>query len=128
MVLCRLPKTSLTAGVVANTLKKGSTQRSFVQGRTTIGAMLIQRNPLLLTERSLLVHEANIQDARGGKLLLVPLKDGFPRLQLIWADSGYKKEGFCEWVKAELGWEVEIVDYPWSGLRGVRIPEGVEVD
>jgi transposase len=75
-----------------------------------------------------LVHEANIQDARGGKLLLAPLKDGFPRLKLIWADSGYKKEGFCEWVKAELGWEVEIVDHPWSGLRGVRVPEGVEVD
>jgi putative transposase len=75
-----------------------------------------------------LVHEANIQDACGGKLLLAPLKGIFPRLKLIWADSGYKKEGFGEWVKATLGWDVEVVEHPWSGLRGVRVPEGVEVD
>jgi len=61
-----------------------------------------------------LVHEANIQDARGGKPLLAPLKGIFPRLELIWADSGYKKEGFCEWVKAELGWDVEIVEHRLS--------------
>ena len=76
----------------------------------------------------MLVHEANIQDARGGKLLLAPIKGDFSRLKLIWADSGYKKEGFCEWVKAELGWDVEVVEHPWSGLRGVMTPQGVEVD
>jgi putative transposase len=75
-----------------------------------------------------LVHEANIQDDRGGKRLLAPLKGTFPRLELIWADSGYKKEGFGEWVKATLGWDVEIVEHPWSGLRGVWVPPGVEVD
>jgi putative transposase len=76
----------------------------------------------------LLVHKASIQDDRGGKLLLAPLKGIFPRLKLMWADSGYKKEGFCEWVKAELGWDVEVVEHPWSGRRGVWAPEGVEVD
>ncbi len=75
-----------------------------------------------------LVHEADIQDARGGKLLLAPLGGSFPRLELIWADSGYKKEGFCEWVQAAFGWKVEIVQHPWSGLRGVLVPPGIEVD
>jgi putative transposase len=50
-----------------------------------------------------LVHEANIQDYRGGKRLLALLSGVFPRLKLIWADSGYNKEGFDEWVKATLG-------------------------
>ena len=59
-----------------------------------------------------LVHEANIQDYRGGRLLLAPLKGAFGRLKLIWADSSYKKEGFGEWAKATLGWEVEIVEHP----------------
>ena len=76
----------------------------------------------------MLVHEANIQDYRGGKRLLSPLKGVFPRLELIWADSAYKKEGFDTWVKETLGWDVEIVEHPWSGLRGVWVPEGVEVD
>jgi hypothetical protein len=63
------------------------------------------------------VHEANIQDYRGGKLWLAPLKGTFPRLKLMWADSGYNKEGFGEWVKTELGWDVEIVEHPWSDRR-----------
>ena len=52
-----------------------------------------------------LVHEANIQDYRGGKRLLAPLTGVFPRLKLIWADSGYKKEGFEEWGKRDAGLE-----------------------
>lgn len=75
-----------------------------------------------------LVHEANIQDYDGGKLLLSPLTDCFPRLKLIWADSGDKKGGFVEWVKETLGWEVEVVEHPWSGLRGVWAPRDAVID
>ncbi len=72
----------------------------------------------------MLVHEANIQDEVGGKLLLAPLKGVFPRLQLIWADSRYKYLDFPAWVKAELGCAVEIVAHPSSGQRGAWIPAG----
>jgi transposase len=58
-----------------------------------------------------LVHEAGIQDHEGGKPLLKPLKGCFPRLQLIWADSAYKKGGFIAWVKETFGWEVEVVEH-----------------
>lgn len=73
----------------------------------------------------MLVHEADIQDEQGGKLLLAPLRGVFPRLKLIWADSRYTCSGFPEWVKAELGWQVEIVAHPWSGQRGVWTSPGV---
>jgi putative transposase len=46
--------------------------------------LLVDTNGFLL---HVLVHEANIQDYHGGKLLLAPLKNCFPRLKLIWADS-----------------------------------------
>ncbi len=75
-----------------------------------------------------MVHEASLQDYDGGKDLLGPLGARLPRLQLIWADSGYSKGGFVECVKATLGWEVEIVEHPWSGLPGAWAPEGTEVD
>ena len=78
--------------------------------------ILVDTNGLLM---HVLVHEANIQDHEGGKLLLAPLKGRFPRLKLIWADSAYKKGDFVEWVKAQCGWEVEVVEHPWSGLHGV---------
>jgi putative transposase len=87
--------------------------------------LLVDTNGFLL---HVLVHEANLQDHNGGKLLLEPLGACFPRLKLIWADSGYKKGGFCEWVKAIFGWQVEIVEHPWSGIRRVWVPEGVQVD
>ena len=74
------------------------------------------------------MHEASIQDHDGGKLLLEPLQGRFPRLKLIWVDSGYKKGGFVAWVKETLGWEVEVVEHPWSGSRGPWVPEVVEVD
>lgn len=69
-----------------------------------------------------LVHEADIQDEQGGRLLLAPLKGQFPRLQLIWADSRYKYAGFPAWTLAELGWTVEIVAHPDSGQRGLWTP------
>ena len=73
----------------------------------------------------MLVHEADIQDEQGGKLLLAPLKGVFPRLQLIWADSRYKCSAFPAWVQAELGCVVEIVAHPWSGQRGLWTPPEV---
>lgn len=54
MVLWRLPSRALTSGVVASTHKKGKAHLCFVQGRVTTTAITIQRNPGLLTERSLL--------------------------------------------------------------------------
>ncbi len=70
------------------------------------------------------MHEASLQDYDGGKLMLARLKGVFPRLKLIWADSSYKCLGFPEWVKAELGCEVEIITHPWTGCRGVWTPAG----
>lgn len=83
--------------------------------------LLVDTTGLLMR---VLVHAANLQDHDGGKELLAPLKGLFPRLKLIWADSAYKKGGFVEWVKALMGWTVEIVEHPWSGLRGVWAKDG----
>ena len=52
----------------------------------------------------------------------------FPRLKLIWADSAYKKGSFVAWVKATFGWDVEVVEHPWSGQRGVWTPKDVVID
>ena len=51
-----------------------------------------------------LVHEAHIQDYRGGKLLLAPLQGKYPRLLKLWADSGYTKDHFAEWIQTQLGY------------------------
>jgi putative transposase len=82
-----------------------------------------------------LVHPAHIPDQLGGQWLLEPSQDvtaAFPRLQQVWADSGYR-DRFRRWVDERLGWRVHVVLRP-SHPRGVRadqdlppVPRGFQV-
>ena len=57
---------------------------------------------------SVFVHEANIQDRDGAKMLLSKVIGRFPGLQLIWADGGYAGK-LVEWVKEKCNCLLEIV-------------------
>lgn len=54
------------------------------------------------------VHEGNIQDRDGEKIILEKLKDKYPRLKLIWADGAYSGK-LIQWVKENTGLDLEIV-------------------
>jgi putative transposase len=54
------------------------------------------------------VHAANIQDRDGAKIVLERVKGKFARLQLIWADGGYRGQ-LVEWVQNVCGRVLEIV-------------------
>ena len=73
------------------------------------------------------VHEANIADRDGIKLLLPDeetegrrsIREQFPRLTHLWLDGGYNGAGRGKsWVEQTLGWTVDIVKHP-------RRPRGV---
>lgn len=57
---------------------------------------------------AVVVHEANIQDRDGAKLVFERLKGKFARLTLIWADGGYAGK-LIEWVRQFAQWTLEIV-------------------
>jgi transposase len=84
-----------------------------------------RKRPLLVdTEGFVLktrVHPANDTEAAGGQALLAGLDRRFPRLALIWVDAGDKRR-FAEWVTAELGWRVEVVQHPDAGRQHVWLP------
>lgn len=69
------------------------------------------------------VHPANETEAEGGKALLAGLDRVFARLRLVWIDGGYKRR-FVEWVEANLGWRVEVVQHPETGVRFVWVGPG----
>jgi len=71
------------------------------------------------------VHPASETEAAGGQALLAGLDRVFARLELIWLDGGYKR-AFAEWVAAELGWRVEVVQHPEAGVRVVWVGPGQE--
>lgn len=77
---------------------------------------------------SVKVLAADISDREGGKVLLLARVEKLPRLQVIWADSGYAGEPFQHWVQDHLGVRLEIVKHAWTGLRGVWAPEGATIE
>jgi putative transposase len=54
------------------------------------------------------VHEVDIHDKEGVKLLLIPLVGVFPRMA---------NRGVAGWVEARLGWELKVVKHWWSGVK-----------
>ncbi len=54
------------------------------------------------------VLTADIQDRDGAKMLLSEIKEQIPRLQLIWADGGYRGK-LILWVAVQCLWILEIV-------------------
>ena len=68
-----------------------------------------------------LVHNADIQERAGAKLLLQrAMTKGFTRLQLIWADGGYSGVDFTAWVKKVTTWLLEVVVRP-EGTKGFAV-------
>lgn len=57
---------------------------------------------------TVVVHEANIQDRDGAKLVFQRLKGLFTRLVLIWADGGYAGQ-LIEWTQTFAQWTLQIV-------------------
>jgi putative transposase len=66
-----------------------------------------------------IVHAANIQDRDGAILLLNKAKGCFTRLQLIWADGGYKGK-LVDWVLKTHSWILEIVNRD-KGVKGFQV-------
>jgi putative transposase len=94
-----------------------------IQGRKR--HLLVDTQGLLMAVK---VLAANLTDREGGKVLLIALVGTLPRLQLIWADSAYQGT-FEDWVKEHLaGVRVEIVNHPWTGIKGTYAPVGEKVD
>ena len=70
---------------------------------------------------------ADRSDAQGAQVLLAPLKEVFPTIKLVWGDSHYGGD-MMGWIKAHLGWAVQVVRHPKAPKRGLLVAEGEEVD
>jgi len=102
-------------------------RRATIWGKKTWGR---KRHALVDTQGHLLavkVTGAEVSDQEGGRSLLMPLKDLFPRMKLIWGDSHYGGS-FIMWLKVNLGWMMQTVKGIKVPKRGLLVPEGEEVE
>lgn len=81
--------------------------------------ILVDTLGLLLTTK---VLTADIQDRDGAKILFSEIKEQMPRLQLIWADGGYRGK-LIEWVADQCLWILEIVKRNDSLKQFVVLPK-----
>lgn len=89
-----------------------------------------KRHPLVDTQGNLLavkVTGAEVSDQKGGRGLLIPLKELLPRMKLVWGDSHYGG-AFMTWLKVNLGWLMQTVKRLKVPKRGLLVPEGEEVE
>jgi putative transposase len=57
-----------------------------------------------------MVCEANVTERDGAAWLLLAIVGLFTRLQLVWADAGYRGVEFVAWVKRCMGLRLEVVE------------------
>jgi transposase len=84
--------------------------------------LLVDTQGLIL---KVVVHAADVQDRDGGRLVLEAIAPHFPRLRHLWVDAGYRGQ-FVSWVQLTLGWNVQVVQHWWTGVRAVWVPAAVE--
>lgn len=59
----------------------------------------------------IVVTAASIGERAGGEQVVRRTQAGLPKLQRLWVDAGYRGAAFIDWVRAQCGWVVEIVEH-----------------
>lgn len=87
----------------------------------------IKRHLLVDTTGTVLVtcvSPASVSDRDGAMVLLSRAGDAFSRLDLVWADQGYRGQQFIGWAREELGVKVHIVVRRDGGLARTWAKDG----
>ena len=94
--------------------------RGFDAGKRINGRkrhIVTDTNGLLLAVH---VHPANVQDCHGAVPLLKQLRDRFPKLRHVFADSVYRGKQLLNALSDSGAWTIEIVERP-AGTKGFQL-------
>ena len=76
--------------------------------------LVVDTQGLLLAVK---VLPADLHDRPAAEPVLAGLRQRFPGVRLLWADTAYR--GLADWLAGNLGWSLEITRHWWTGAPGV---------
>lgn len=102
--------------------KRATTREKKIWGRKRTA--LVDSQGYLLEVK---VHRADWHDQQGAKEMLLPLKEKFSSMKLVWGDSHYAGQMII-WLKVNMGWTMQPVRALTVPKRGILAPEGEQID
>jgi putative transposase len=102
---------------------EGGEERGYDGGKQITGRkrhLVVDTLGLVL---AVVVHGAYWQDYDGACLVLMRLKNNFPRLKVIFGDVAYGRNELPQWVQATFGWVLQTILRPVAAKGFIVLPK-----